>query len=128
MKISALAVSLIATCASVADARRLYVSIYNTQMPTSCPATAASPDGKGYTETSLYIYDLNTDGSLTKVSEVAAGLNVSWIAHRPAGTDPNCAGPNCALPEMIYAVSETCLYNGAPSGSVSAYQVVADVR
>jgi 6-phosphogluconolactonase (cycloisomerase 2 family) len=103
----------VAVVASAGDPAKLYVSLYDTSTR-GCGSEGALPadDAAGYSKKSLYIYDIGSDGKLTKLSEVAAGLNVSWVTK--------------GQEDSIYAVSEVCLYNGSKTGTIGAFKIKKD--
>jgi hypothetical protein len=101
-------------CGSVNE--RLYVGLYDTSTR-GCGSEGALPatDAVGYNKPSLYVYDVGSDGSLTKLSEVSAGLNVSWVTSGDKGQA-----------DSIYAVSEVCLYNKSKTGTVGAFKITKE--
>jgi 6-phosphogluconolactonase len=77
-------------------------------------ASYSSPQGpegsKGYGE-GIYLFEMDpTSGRLTKRAVFQNPNNPSWLAFNPART-------------YLYSANETSSYNGAASGSVSAYRI-----
>eukprot|EP01065_Artemidia_motanka_P029315 TRINITY_DN35456_c0_g1_i1.p1 TRINITY_DN35456_c0_g1~~TRINITY_DN35456_c0_g1_i1.p1 ORF type:complete len:416 (+),score=122.39 TRINITY_DN35456_c0_g1_i1:79-1248(+) len=109
----AAAVAATAIAGAPAPPTDVYVGIYNTHEPASCPKGGGF-DSKGYTKDSIYHYHLGEDGGLTgPLNTAEAGMNASWIAFHP-------------VVPRAYAVNEVCTFDGKSRAGITTLEVRTD--